>query len=259
MIDKDYGAEIREAVRNFWMSRKGAGVKQAELNDADRGERANVTSGKHLDRLADFFSALVDDADVSRPSVKKKARLTTLPGFFRPTKKWDLLIHSDKRLIAAIELKSHVGPSFGNNSNNRAEEALGNAVDFWTAYREGAFGQSARPFLGYIMLLEDCPAVHVKPIRPIKSSYFDVFGEFKFASYADRYRLLCEKLVLESLYTSAAVILSPRTADGNGEYSELSPSSGLTTFIAELRGKLLAQVRQNEQLTVRLREDPPAN
>jgi hypothetical protein len=47
----------------------------------------------------------------------------TLPGYFRPTKLWDVLVIHDKRLLAAIELKSQVGPSFGNNFNNRTEEA----------------------------------------------------------------------------------------------------------------------------------------
>ena len=256
-MTRDYTPEIREAVRHFWRSRAGAGEKQASSADADRGERANVTSGKHLDGFADFFMRLVDEAGISRPGVKKGTQLTTLPGFFRPTKKWDLLIHSEERLLAAIELKSHVGPSFGNNCNNRAEEALGNATDFWTAHREGAFGKSPRPFLGYIILLEDCPAVHAKPVRALKPSYFDVFEEFRWATYADRYRLLCEKLMLESLYTSAAVILSPRTASATGQYSELSEVAGLGTFIAELRGKLLAQAGRDEQVTVRIREEPP--
>jgi hypothetical protein len=72
----------------------------------------------------------------------------TLPGFFRPTKLWDLLVIRDRELVAALAFKSHVGPSFGNNFNNRAEEALGTAADFWTAFREGAFGKTPRPFLG---------------------------------------------------------------------------------------------------------------
>ncbi len=254
---KSYKLDIQEAVKHFWISRSGAGKKQAALKEVDRGERANVTSGKHLDGFADFFTRLVHEAGINHPTVKRKTQLTTLPGFFRPTKKWDVLIHSEERLLAVIELKSHVGPSFGNNSNNRAEEALGNATDFWTAHREGAFGKSPRPFLGYIMLLEDCPSVHVRPRRPVKASYFDVFEEFKWATYADRYQLLCEKLMLESLYTSAAVILSPRTAAITGQYSELSEASGLTTFIAELRGKLLAQAPRNEEVTVRISEEAP--
>jgi hypothetical protein len=64
----------------------------------------------------------------------------------------------DGKLIAAIEAKSQVGPSFGNNFNNRTEEAMGSALDLWTAYREGAFHTSPHPFLGYFFLLEDCQA-----------------------------------------------------------------------------------------------------
>jgi hypothetical protein len=33
-------------------------------------------------------------------------------------------------LVATVEVKSQVG-SFGNNFNNRVEEAIGSATDFW--------------------------------------------------------------------------------------------------------------------------------
>ena len=62
-----------------------------------------------------------------------------LPGWFRAEKKWDLVIVHEKELLAALEFKSQIGPSFGNNFNNRTEEALGSATDIWAAYREGAF------------------------------------------------------------------------------------------------------------------------
>ena len=52
-----------------------------------------------------------------------------LPGWYRPEKKWDLLFVSDGNLVASIEFKSQIGPSFGNNFNNRAEEAIGSATD----------------------------------------------------------------------------------------------------------------------------------
>jgi hypothetical protein len=63
------------------------------------------------------------------------------------------VIHKGE-LIAAIELKSQVG-SFGSNFNNRTEEAIGTAHDFWTAYREETFGKQPRPFVGWLMLVED--------------------------------------------------------------------------------------------------------
>jgi len=81
-----------------------------------------------------------------------------LPGWYRPEKKWDLLVIENGQFLAGIEFKSQVG-SFGNNYNNRTEEAIGSACDLWAAYREGAFKPSARPWLGYMMLLEDSPGV----------------------------------------------------------------------------------------------------
>ena len=101
-----------------------------------------------------------------------------------------------------------------------AEEAIGTAHDFWTAYREGAFGEQARPFVGWLMLLEDAPESRA-PVRE-SSPHFPVFREFSGASYAERYNILCRKLVQERLYTAASVIVSPRTAVETGAYAELS-------------------------------------
>src|SRR5207302_3167280 len=123
-----------------------------------------------------------------------------IPGYYRPEKMWDLLVVSGGRLLLAVELKSQVGPSFGNNFNNRTEEAIGNAEDVWTAYREGRFGKHQAPFLGYFFLLEDCTKVHT----PVRNSepYFKVDPVFKGASYAKRYGVLCERLMLERKYSA---------------------------------------------------------
>ena len=106
-----------------------------------------------------------------------------LPGWYRPEKKWDLPIVVDGRLIAGIEFKSQVG-SFGNNYNNRTEEAIGSATDLWAAYREGAFKPSARPWLGYLMLLEEAPGS--MSLVANRELHFAVFPEFRDASYAQR-------------------------------------------------------------------------
>jgi hypothetical protein len=74
-----------------------------------------------------------------------------LPGFFRPTKKWDMLVVHEGTLLAAMEFKSQRGPSFGNNLNNRSEESVGTGHDFATAFREGAFGSPAsKPWTGWV-------------------------------------------------------------------------------------------------------------
>ena len=116
----------------------------------------------------------------------------------------------DQKLLAAMELKAQVGPSFGNNFNNRTEEAMGSALDLWTAYREGALNlKSPQPWLGYLFLLEDAHRSTI-PVRNA-SPHFEVLSrEFQNASYAKRYELFCRKLVLERKYTSACFLISKR-------------------------------------------------
>jgi hypothetical protein len=107
-----------------------------------------------------FLSLIIDIIranGLDNAEIHLKRSVLTLPGFFRPTKLWDLLVTFNGELIAAVEFKSQVGPSFGNNFNNRTEEAIGTAHDLWTAYREQAFGIQPRPFAGWLMLVEDAP------------------------------------------------------------------------------------------------------
>jgi hypothetical protein len=112
--------------------------------------------------------------------------------------------------MASIEFKSQIG-SFGNNYNNRTEEALGSATDLWTAYREGAFKESPRPWLGYFMLLEEAPG-SITPVG-VAEPHFPVFQEFRNASYSRRYELFCQKLVRERLY-DVPVIRQQRWTQG---------------------------------------------
>jgi type II restriction enzyme len=160
--------------------------------------------------------------------------MLTLPGYFRPTKLWDLLVIYRGDLIAAIELKSQVGPSLGNNFNNRTEEAIGTAHDLWVAYREEAFGKQPRPFVGWLMMVEDAPESR-SPVRN-SSPHFPVFEEFKGASYLKRYDLLCQRLVQEQLYTTAAVIAAERNAVDTGDFTNLSDMTSLKVFITALAG-----------------------
>jgi type II restriction enzyme len=147
---------------------------------------------------------------------------------------WDLLVIYKGELIAAVELKSHVGPSFGNNFNNRTEEAIGTAHDLWTAFRERAFGNQPRPFVGWLMMVEDAPESR----RPVgnRSPHFPVFEEFEDASYLERYDLLCQRLVQEQLYTTATVIAAKRSAVTSREFTDLSSMTSLRTFVTPLAG-----------------------
>ncbi|MFN0105129.1 MAG: PaeR7I family type II restriction endonuclease [Bryobacteraceae bacterium] len=235
----DYDRKAREAVMAFWGNREKARQKQIEAGTVDQGERAGVTAGNNMNGFVALVIDLVKANGLAHALIHRQRALLTLPGYFRPTKLWDLVVLNDSRLIAAIELKSQVGPSFGNNFNNRAEEAIGTAHDLWTAYRENAFGKHPRPFVAWMMLVEDAPGSR-SPVRDM-SPHFPVFSDFQGASYLKRYDILCQKLVQEQLYTTAAVISSPRTAVTTGEYVDLSEMTSLKMFVTSFAGHVAAE------------------
>lgn len=245
LLPETFDELIKNAVQNFWTSRTS---NASILQDGGRG---SVIGGKNLDGFSAVIKIVAQHCGLEEGciniSVKKQL---TLPGYFRPTKMWDSVVMYKGRLIAAFELKSQVG-SFGNNFNNRTEESLGSALDFWTANREKAFNISnysgtdsftdiisdhKQPFLGYLMMLEDCNA-STTSVR-VEESHYKVFNEFKNTSYAKRYQILCEKLVQENLYSSAALILSKRdegsiSGEFNTPHESLSPKSLFADFAGD--------------------------
>jgi hypothetical protein len=186
-----------------------------------------------MDGFARKISELMMTVGVSSEDIYTRRRLTDLPGYFRPAKDWDLVVVRNRQLIAAVELKAQVGPSFGNNFNNRTEEALGTALDLWTAYRVGAFQTTPAPFLGYVFLLEDSPASR-NPVK-VREPHFSVFPEFREASYAKRYEIFCRKLVRERQYTAACFLTAdPTQADLPENYSEPVEDLSASTFLSEM-------------------------
>jgi hypothetical protein len=237
----DIEQSVREAIKLFWTVREKQRKRQGkQTGQKDAGLRAAVTGGKHLDGFSDicrklFISAGVLDANVFWQSRRE------LPGFFRAEKNWDLIVVADGTLLAVIEFKAQVGPSFGNNFNNRSEEAVGNATDLWAAYREGAFKPSARPWLGYIFILEDCPKSR-QPVR-VSEPHFHVFPEFREASYAKRYEILLTKLLRERLYDGASLLLSSKTEGRKGDFHCPCEELSFKKFAAALSAHAIAFAR----------------
>ncbi len=232
--DAEVAKQVRKAVSQYWTSRSGQATKQeAAGRVSDYGARAEVTGGKHLNAFADLICRLIRSAGFTDEELRFKSGVE-IPGFYRPTKKWDVVVIRKDRLCAAIELKSQVGPSFGNNFNNRTEEAIGNSVDIWRAFQEKVIGPYP-PWLGYFFFLENAPA-STRPVGLAKAA-FKPDKIFERTSYADRYRILCERMVLERNYNAATLILAKRAS--NGRYQEPSPSLGMAPFLKGLFGHLI--------------------
>jgi len=232
---------VAQAIKLFWLTRDRQSASQgAKTGQKDAGLRAAVTGGKHLDGFTEICRDLFIQGGVPEAHIFWKER-KELPGYYRAEKNWDLIVVAEGNLLAVIEFKAQVGPSFGNNFNNRVEEALGNATDLWAAYREGAFRPSARPWLGYVFILEDCPASQA-PVR-MKEPQFKAFPEFKDASYARRYEIFLTKLLRERLYDGACLLLTPREGGGKGKFHSPSDELSFRTFAAGLSGHAIAYAK----------------
>lgn len=229
----DIEKRFHEAVQQYWNARAANKEKQVEAGKIDAGTRSEVTSGTQMGAMEVLVADILCDAGLNKTDIKTRTALE-LPGYYRSEKKWDLIVVSEGQLVTAIEFKSQVGPSFGNNFNNRCEEAIGSASDIWVAYREGKLGKTPTPFLGYFFLLEDCEKVH-RPVRNVEP-YFKVDSVFRNASYYQRYEILCRRLILERLYTTACLVLAT-----NANPSTITESSDLTfqRFVAALRGHVV--------------------
>jgi hypothetical protein len=223
---------LQAAVRAYWTGRSGQSDSQGKRGVVDSGTRGEVTGGQHLNTVLEILVDAAMSAGFSADEIRLKNGIE-LPGFFRPQKRWDMIVVRGERLCAAVELKSQVG-SFGNNFNNRSEEAIGNSTDFWTAFREGRMGKET-PWLGYFFFLE--LADESTRTVGLKKSLFPPFEIFEGTSYAQRYAILCERLVLEHKYTRTALLMSARGR--TGDFSEPNPQLGFYAFAKSLHGHLI--------------------
>lgn len=239
---------FKMAVHAFWTGRTEQQQKQRMKGRQDAGGRGAVTGGGHLGPLEDLFKDLLIGCGIPESAIHKNRKLE-LPGYYRSEKQWDLIVAANNKLHIAIEFKSQVGPSFGNNFNNRTEEAIGNAVDLRRAIQERALGDTVSPpFLGYFFLLEDCPKVH--SCLCLEEPHFKVDDAFLSTShsmqrklnrmlragvgYAKRYEVLIERLLLENLYSAGCLTLASRAPLNTISF----PNSNLSArqFVGRLEG-----------------------
>jgi hypothetical protein len=230
--DQEVDRRVREAVRQMWGTRAAQAAKQLASGRPDAGTRGTATGGRHLDAFADLLAELARQAGFQPGEIRFRGGVE-VPGFYRPTKKWDLVVIRDGRLCAAVELKSMAG-SYGKNLNNRSEEALGSATDIWAAFKQGTVGVH-QPWLGYLYVIreEAASGVVVKvPRTPLPTD-----PVFERSSYVQRYGILCERMVLERLYSAAAYLAAPLGTDG--QYTQ--PRAGLefSSFAKSFYGHLI--------------------
>jgi hypothetical protein len=225
----DIENEAQHAVQYYWASRRAAGKKNAEGDRVDQGLRGEATGGQALNQFVNVMQWLVEQSGFTGAQVGLRRGAIALPGYYRPSKQWDLVVTHEGDIVAAIEFKSHMGiKDLGKNYNNRKEEAIGSATDFWASWRSLKYGEDQRPFLGWFILVQESHE-STRPLRP-RVSYGSVDPQFKSASFLERYDLLCRRVAEDGLYTAAGVMGIREEDAETGYYSDVSADTSFIRF-----------------------------
>lgn len=207
-------------------------VREAVLACVEDAVTNGTRSGKHIEPIAQKIAADMRRVGYDPESVFLDDVNVTLPGWFRVSKKWDITAFENDVLVAAIELKS-INSSFGNNANNRAEEALGSASDLGFATRNHLLEPNDMPpNYGYALLIRKTPeSARTAAIRAKSRYAFD--SEFENTSYIERFVVLGKRLLRERVYQAVWVAVVDLE---NGTVEEPDPLMTYSKFLASLKG-----------------------
>jgi hypothetical protein len=194
---------LRKAVAHYWRTLAAQSGKQKA--GMDHGRRSAVTGGKQMDGFCELVDWVLRENGLEEASIYVRSD-RELPGFFRPTKEWDMLVVHEGRTVAAIEFTSQRVPPLAGDTNARIEETIGMASDVWTAYGQGAYHPPRkRPWLGWVMLVED---------------------RTDSGCYSRRYEQILRKFTHERLFDSTALLAS--SGKGHAQDALIQPVEDLS-------------------------------
>lgn len=190
----------------YWQGKHDQQTAAEAVSSTAEGSSKAVRGGGHFNPIANLIARFFTDAGYPPESIHASGAGVRLPGYYRPTKAWDLVVVHGGVLIAAVELKALGGPSFGNNYNNRVEEALGNAADLDRANFANLIGTEP-PWLGYFFLMDDQEGSRRASGTP-RAMSFSQAPEWLGRSYQRRFELTGERLLDQKLYDAVCYVTS---------------------------------------------------
>jgi hypothetical protein len=233
---------LRKAVAHYWRTLAAQSSKQKA--GMDHGRRSAVTGGKQMDGFCELVDWVLRENGLEEASIYVRSD-RELPGFFRPTKEWDMLVVHEGRTVAALAFTSQQLPQGDDHGSARTEEVIGMANDMWTAFREEAIGRSRpRPWLGWVMLIEDETVVSRSP--PKAQLCAEVLPEFLAGPHGRCRHHILQKFTQERLIDSAVLLASPCNGGGRGVFVEPAEDLSMKRLLSSLVGRLagyLAEAR----------------
>jgi len=230
----DYSPDFAHAMNEFWRV-KGSQQTRADQAGTSAGSNSGgVRGGKHMQPFEDLVRKVVADSGIvcdPAPPVS-----CVVPGYYRESKAWDVVLQHEGHVLAIIEAKSQTARSLGNNVNNRVEEAIGQAADIWKSYEHELLGTGIRPWVGYLMVLEQTPEV-TRPVRspaarsiPPGMKLDDAFSsQGRAARYAKAFKRLDQERMLDATCFA--------TSSGPGHHEFPDEWLSFKSFAAQLWGR----------------------
>jgi len=137
----------------------------------------------------------------------------------------DFLLPTVERLLSAWKKSDYSDPL----------ESLSGAVRAVELHTE-TFQQTRVALLGVLRAGE----IDDSAAEALADSWL-INGHYLLAPMDGPFDVLCQRLVQEQLYTTAALLASPREAAATGEFSELSEMTNLKTFVTTFAGHIASE------------------
>jgi hypothetical protein len=102
-----FDKRLSRAVAHFWQTRSNQSKKQLQGKRKDQGARSAVTGGAHMDGFIEIIADIITEAGMDNALVHRNKALE-LPGYFRPTKEWDLLVIDGAKLRIVLHHKDRL-------------------------------------------------------------------------------------------------------------------------------------------------------
>ncbi|MGH3545252.1 MAG: PaeR7I family type II restriction endonuclease [Mycobacteriales bacterium] len=216
------------AVSLFWNKRADQAASLADGGLAGGAARA----GGHMNGVRDLVTEIFVASGVPRVTVTYEP---FLPGYYRPRKRWDMVVRYKGALVAALEFKSQVG-SVGKNFNNRFEEALGSGTDIWAAQAKNASYGDVPPWLGYVFVLREDEETEQggRDVRAL----FPVDPGFECQSYNQRYQEMLRRFMYDNIYQVGWFMTTQIDSEGAVTYREPLPMATGKAFRAAVKGRV---------------------
>jgi len=260
--NKNLERVFQGAIEHWWRSKES---NAAQVISSQGGTRDQCLRGDTMDGFRDAIISRLVSEGVKKEDIyfggQLSALASNLPSYYRASKNWDVVVCKNAHhlrlenpnlpepvLVAAVEFKSQ-NKSIGNNQNNRIEESIGNAYDFWASYENRNFVHlTPRPWLGYLFVGryakgdEKAGVVITQPLFPTDPAFIYQDEKNRLTaqkisgiSYAERYKIFLERMIAKKLYDGACFLVTEEEIIGESpNYRVLYPELSGQRFLDNL-------------------------